>query len=163
MKKLLIVIAVFILVGCGGSSTTNYQTTVTPPICAPVSGICAEESIIGEYELRSFGLEQISTGYIVRDETDFEPWSGTMIIDEWEMVRRISKTPDRYSDFTQGGYRFFSDGDFSGFGRNGTYVFDGTFIILMPYLGSYSIGSTNWGMCFEYEYWEKVSDNGRLP
>jgi len=160
-KRCILIVACTFLLGCGVGGSTTSEATTKPPACIPESyssNRCSGEGFIGDYVLRSFGLEQVSTGYMIRDETDYEPWSGTMTIDEWEMVRRISKTPDSASEFTRTGYLFQTDGNFYGLGSNASYLIDGMFIILMPTMGQYSIGNTNWGWCFEYEYWEKVSD-----
>jgi hypothetical protein len=146
MKKLLILIAVFILVGCGGSTSKNHNVRVTPPA----------ESLLGTYELRSFGLYSITLDVTVVAETTYYPWSGTMTVDPWEITRKVLVTEGRYSTFVD--YIDTTTLDSIGSGRNPDLFIDGMFVILHYGFADYSIGDKRWYQCYKYEYWEKVSD-----
>jgi len=126
---------------CGGGVSRLSSVHIIPP----------EQSVIGTYRLTGFGLEQMATGEIVDDETNHVPWSGDMTITQTEIIRNKFATP--FDEYTRTGYKFWPDGDFWGFGTNGSYEFDGLFIIF-NWTGKYY----PWGWCYKYEFWEKVSD-----
>lgn len=129
---------------------------VTPP----------SADVLGDFILTDFGLTQVSTGDIIRNQDDYEPWSGTMTIDPYEITKWICKTGNCWVD--RDGYKFipgdvildFAGGRliFSPDGNNQYYQIDDPFLIIYRYFTGYMIGSMNYGACYEYEYWKKVSD-----
>jgi len=142
---------------CGGTASRLSSVYITPPA----------QNVIGTYRLTGFGLVtiyargELYAGDIVYDETDYVPWSGTMTIDEFEMVRRISTTPawrePTRTLFTQTTYLFKTGGEFVGLEvtyGDWSYSFDGLFIMLKLTYTGYNA----WWPRYEYEFWEKVSD-----
>ena len=143
---------------CGGGSS-NKIGMVTPP----------SENIFGTYQLAGFGLEQVSTSNIIRNQDDFIPWSGSMDIDPYEIVKRLCKQGS--CEIEHADYQFtveevilpFADGKLiyqvsGSFVSNVFYQIDCLSLVIYRYYTGYSIGSNTYGPCFEYEYWEKTSD-----
>ncbi len=144
MRKLLLLTAFVLsisIIGCGGGG--SEANNVTPP----------EESVLGTYALRSFGVYCTEHEAVELDESSYPEFSGKMIIDYWEIEREVF-IPNRpnYTPFDE--YYRVQTYDEIPYQDGRVQIFiDGMFVVI------HEIFSTNYdGMKYTYEYWEKVSD-----